>query len=428
MLAGPGSCFLATWRRSHIQNMVSGAPPSSHQEEVEPYRRYLTAFTDTEEDARLMLRRRSRYSPDRKQRDAELNKRANEEHFSALRRESQSPPRHKTPDDEGVAARVIQRWVRTKFQPWMAVRRILRSPDLAANCTDRDAGAVEVTLVDHDFMSAIEQLSEHPLVEVEMAPDAPRLDLDVDGTSSHGFPRRRGAATMSSSHIFPKRSHSDGRVLEETSPGENARRNLELLYDGVTGALASIKLQRLIDDVTYILLQKGKTQLLELTVTLLVLSGVLWMLLRMGAVAALSGVSVILTGREKGDRFRGCDPERRSSASRHGVANDAIAKHWVRTNFQPWLAARKGSISRPPNPVDPWTDRDTGAVAVTLVDHDSMSVIEQPGESSLVDVQLDGLGTTTDVRLRSSAFSSGLPQRPRWRRKKRAYLLPENRL
>ncbi|KAL3243145.1 hypothetical protein MRX96_002376 [Rhipicephalus microplus] len=201
-----------------LSEMVSGAPPSSHQEEVEPYRRYLTAFTDTEEDARLMLRRRSRYSPDRKQRDAELNKRANEEHFSALRRESQSPPRHKTPDDEGVAARVIQRWVRTKFQPWMAVRRILRSPDLAANCTDRDAGAVEVTLVDHDFMSAIEQLSEHPLVEVEMAPDAPRLDLDVDGTSSHGFPRRRGAATMSSSHIFPKRSHSDGRVLEETSP------------------------------------------------------------------------------------------------------------------------------------------------------------------------------------------------------------------
>ncbi|KAL3243144.1 hypothetical protein MRX96_002375 [Rhipicephalus microplus] len=76
-----------------------------------------------------------------------------------------------------------------------------------------------------------------------------------------------------------------------------------------------------------------------------------------------------------------------------------LIQHWVRTNFQPWLAARKGSISRPPNPVDPWTDRDTGAVAVTLVDHDSMSVIEQPGESSLVDVQLDGLGTTTDVRL-----------------------------
>ncbi|KAL3243149.1 hypothetical protein MRX96_002380 [Rhipicephalus microplus] len=206
-----------------LSEMVSGAPPSTQQEEVDPHRRYLTAFTDTEEDARLMLRRRSRYSPGRKQRDAELNKRTNEEHFSAWRRESQSPPGHKTPDDESVAARVIQRWVRTKFQPWMAVRRILRSPDLAANCTDRDAGAVEVTLVDHDFMSAIEQLSEQPLMEVEMngigmAPDAPRLDLDVDGTSSHGFPRRRGAATMSSSHIFPRRSHSDGRVLEETSP------------------------------------------------------------------------------------------------------------------------------------------------------------------------------------------------------------------
>ncbi|KAL3243146.1 hypothetical protein MRX96_002377 [Rhipicephalus microplus] len=151
-----------------LSEIVAGAPPSSHQEEVEPYRRYLTAFTDTEEDARLMLRRRSRYSNDRKQRDAELNN-------------QKSPPGHETPDDEIVAARVIQRWVRTKFQPWMAVRRILRSPDLAANCTDRDAGAVEVTLVDHDFMSAIEQLSEHPLVEVEMAPDAPRLDLDVDG-------------------------------------------------------------------------------------------------------------------------------------------------------------------------------------------------------------------------------------------------------
>ncbi|KAH8001179.1 hypothetical protein HPB51_026316 [Rhipicephalus microplus] len=69
---------------------VAGAPPSSLQEEVEPYRRYLTAFTDTEEDARLMRRRRSRYSNGRKQRDAELYNRKSEEHFSALRRESQS--------------------------------------------------------------------------------------------------------------------------------------------------------------------------------------------------------------------------------------------------------------------------------------------------------------------------------------------------
>ncbi|KAL3243153.1 hypothetical protein MRX96_002384 [Rhipicephalus microplus] len=180
-----------------LSEIVAGAPPSTQQEEVDPHRRYLTAFTDTEEDARLMLRRRSRYSNGRKQRDAELYNR-------------KSPPGHKTADDEVVAATVIQRWVRTKFQPWMAVRRILRSPDLAANCTDRDAGAVEVTLVDHDFMSAIEQLSEHPLVEVEMNGTgmAPRRSPTRPRRRWYQFPRLsqtpRGSDDVIYSH-FPKK-------------------------------------------------------------------------------------------------------------------------------------------------------------------------------------------------------------------------------
>ncbi|XP_075730551.1 uncharacterized protein LOC142772242 [Rhipicephalus microplus] len=234
--------------------------------------------------------------------------------------------------------------------------------------------------------------------------------------------------------------------------GENARKNLELLYDGVTGALASIKLQRWIDDVTYTLLRKGKTQLLESTVTLLVLSGVLWMLLRMcQSLIQAYFESCKIThlpyrsqqGHVRVDWRRRCltaftdteedacqtlrrrnrtlirsktrfavlrdgrSRERSSSVSglnRRVRFNDELdaarlIQRWVRTNFQPWVAARKGGISGPPNPVDHWTDRDTGAVAVTLVDHDSMSAIEQSGESSLADVQLDGLGPTTDVRL-----------------------------
>ncbi|KAL1480090.1 hypothetical protein MTO96_051328 [Rhipicephalus appendiculatus] len=151
------------------------APPSCQQENVRvnPDRRYLTAFTDTEEDARLTLHRRNRCCPCRKQRDVELWNR-------------RSPRVLKKLSDEVVAARVIQRWVRTKFQPWVAVRRSRRPPALAADWTDQDTGAVEVTMVDHDFMSAVEEPSQPPLVEVDMneigsAPDAPPVDDGVDG-------------------------------------------------------------------------------------------------------------------------------------------------------------------------------------------------------------------------------------------------------
>ncbi|XP_065294504.1 uncharacterized protein [Dermacentor albipictus] len=60
---------------------------------------------------------------------------------------------------EPVAARVIQRWVRARFQPWVRGRVLYSAspsrPQRPPGWIDRDAGARVVTLVDHNGTSTI---------------------------------------------------------------------------------------------------------------------------------------------------------------------------------------------------------------------------------------------------------------------------------
>ncbi|KAH6921658.1 hypothetical protein HPB50_003936 [Hyalomma asiaticum] len=131
---------------------------------------------------------------------------------------------------EVEAARLIQRWVRGTFQPWLRERAsrscyAVRSP-LQVDWTDQDLGAVVVTVVDHDFTSWTVGL-EHPgdtsFLDVDVngfepiPPDSP-VDDDVDDTSPQSSPRCRGAATISSTRLLPSRNQTDGLIVEETSP------------------------------------------------------------------------------------------------------------------------------------------------------------------------------------------------------------------
>ncbi|KAL1480089.1 hypothetical protein MTO96_051327 [Rhipicephalus appendiculatus] len=168
---------------------------------VRRQRRYLTAFTDTEEDAGLALRRRNRSRPRRSQ------------HQDVIR-SGHGLNGLQTVNDRVDAARVIQRWFRTEFKPRLAARNILRPLSPVEPWEDRDAGAVVVARVDHDLMSAIGQPGELCLVDVQSgelrtAPDALPAD-DADDTSSHGPPRIRRAATISSSRLFLSRKRTDG--------------------------------------------------------------------------------------------------------------------------------------------------------------------------------------------------------------------------
>ncbi|XP_054924967.1 uncharacterized protein [Dermacentor andersoni] len=118
-----------------------------------------------------------------------------------------------------VAARLIQRWVRAKFQPWVLERVAYSAnpprPQSEPDWTDRDAGATIVTLVDHDDRSTIGP--QHPgdarLVDIdsdepESVYEQPMDDADAVSPSS---PRCRGAATISTTRLLPSRNQIDGR-------------------------------------------------------------------------------------------------------------------------------------------------------------------------------------------------------------------------
>lgn len=125
-----------------------------------------------------------------------------------------------------VAVRLIQHWVRTKFQPWV-LERVARSantsrPQSETDWRDMDAGAIVVTLVDHDGPSTVGL--EHPgdasLVEIHLdEPETVYEDPmdDVDG-AAHSSPRCRGVATISSTRLLPSRNQIDGRLPDEAVP------------------------------------------------------------------------------------------------------------------------------------------------------------------------------------------------------------------
>lgn len=125
-----------------------------------------------------------------------------------------------------VAVRLIQHWVRTKFQPWV-LERVARSantsrPQSDIDWRDMDAGAIVVTLVDHDGPSTVGL--EHPgdasLVEIHLdEPETVYEDPmdDADG-AAHSLPRCRGAATISSTRLLTSRNQIDGRLPDEAVP------------------------------------------------------------------------------------------------------------------------------------------------------------------------------------------------------------------
>lgn len=207
--------------------------------------------------------------------------------------------------------------------------------------------------------------------------------------------------------------------------GEIARKNLMLLYDGVTEALAGIKLQRWIDAVASTLPQGDSILLLQLSTVIVALSIVLKMLLeRIADLPPLRQQEPVRVNRQRryltaftdteedaGLTLRGRNrsrPHRSVSVlcnehSLNGLEkfNDEVdaageIQHRVHTPCKPWVEFRENYLLRPPSPVEPWMDRETGAVVVTRLDPDFMSSIEQPGEPSLVDVEL-GSNTSVDA-------------------------------
>ncbi|KAL3243148.1 hypothetical protein MRX96_002379 [Rhipicephalus microplus] len=113
--------------------------------------------------------------------------------------------------EEVVAARVIQRWFRATFQPWVLARNELgpRPASRVSEWTDRYTGALVVTHVeDPDFMWTIEQSDELSLLDVSVA-DRVYEGTGVDGTNIRGSLRCREAAMISSTHISPSKNHVD---------------------------------------------------------------------------------------------------------------------------------------------------------------------------------------------------------------------------
>ncbi|KAL3243151.1 hypothetical protein MRX96_002382 [Rhipicephalus microplus] len=113
--------------------------------------------------------------------------------------------------EEVVAARVIQRWFRATFQPWVLARngRGSRPASRVAEWTDRYTGALVVTLVeDPNFVWTIEQSDELSLLDVSVDERVYEYN-GVGGTNFCGSLRCREAATISSTHILPSRNHVD---------------------------------------------------------------------------------------------------------------------------------------------------------------------------------------------------------------------------
>ncbi|XP_065294604.1 uncharacterized protein [Dermacentor albipictus] len=179
---------------------IASAPP-----------RWLIRATSAEKEARITLARRSRRRLRGTRPDAD---------HCFTRRIAEGRVMTKP-----VAARLIQRWVRAKFQPWVLERAVHSAPPAPLQSepdwTDRDAGATIVTLVDHDDTSTIGP--QHPgdacLVDVdsdepETVYEAPVNDVDAVSPSS---PRCRGAVTISSTRLLPSRNQIDGRLPEEAA-------------------------------------------------------------------------------------------------------------------------------------------------------------------------------------------------------------------
>lgn len=159
----------------------------------------LTGWIGSEEDASFRLARRDH------------RRRRRSSQSDHLARFPLGRPKHQKVRGlkEVAAARVIQRWVRTRFQPWVAARsgHVLRRASPVEQWRDQYAGALVVTLVDDPAsVWTVEQSREPSFVDVDFGT---AVD-DVDATSSHASPRCRGASTISSTRLFPSRNHADG--------------------------------------------------------------------------------------------------------------------------------------------------------------------------------------------------------------------------
>ncbi|KAL3195089.1 hypothetical protein MRX96_054045 [Rhipicephalus microplus] len=107
--------------------------------------------------------------------------------------------------EEVVAARVIQRWFRATFQPWVLAHNDLgtRPASRVAEWTDRYTGALVVTHVeDPDFVWTTEQSDELSFLDASVD-ERVHEGAEVDGTNIRGSLRCRQAATISSTHILP---------------------------------------------------------------------------------------------------------------------------------------------------------------------------------------------------------------------------------